>query len=177
MAELTASYASALFDLAVEKGKAQEYSDQAGYLMGALADEDCVRLLEHPNIPDKGGVFLGAFKEHISEDMYAFLSLIFDKKRETSLVAILREFVAMVKAGQKKAVARVISAAPLSIEETEELREMLSEKLQKTVEISAEVDPSALGSVYIYADGYFIDYTVKKRLHQMAADIKRGCGV
>jgi len=52
----------------------------------------------------------------------------------------------------------------------------LSKKLNKRVEVSLKVDPSVIGGFFVHVDGYFIDRTIKKHLHDMKATIKKEYG-
>ena len=63
---------------------------------------------------------------------------------------------------------RVISAVALSKKMIDSLNDIFTKKLGKPVEIITDVDNSLIGGLFIYIDGFILDYTVKKQL----ADIK-----
>ena len=178
MERLSILYASALFDLAVQNDAIDEFLENAVFLRDCLLDSECMRVLSHPHISaaEKHEIFTMAFSGHIHEDMLGFLFLTADKNRETFLLPALAELVEMIKRHKRIVTAKVLSATPFDDKQTEELKKILSEKLDKTVELSPKVDPSVIGGPYIFVDGYYIDWTVKKRLRDLTAHMKEGCG-
>jgi F-type H+-transporting ATPase subunit delta len=179
MAKLSALYASALFDLAMEGGDAtDEYLKQAVLLRDSLMDDECMRVLLHPHISaaEKRKLFGKVFAGQINDDLFGFLYLVIEKNREAFLLPALVALIGMIERHQRKAKARILSAAALDEKQVTALREMLAGKLNKNVEVSPKVDPSLIGGPYIYVDGYYIDRTIKKRLHDLTAHMKERCG-
>ena len=178
MAKLSALYAAALFELAVENGEVDEYLEQAVFLCDTFQDDECRRILVHPHITtaQKREFFDSAFKGRINDGLFGFLYLVIDKNREVFLVPALKALIELIDRHQGKTTANILSATELSKQQAGALKKMLSEKLKKQVELSVKVDPSVIGGLYIHADGCFIDMTIKKRLRDMAAKMKEGCG-
>ena len=69
--------------------------------------------------------------------------------------------------------AYITSAVPLNGEQVQRIREILSDKTDKHVEISFRTDPSLIGGLWIQMDGRFIDMSVKRQIHDMRDSIKR----
>jgi len=178
MERLSILYASALFDLAIGHDALDEFLENALLLRDSLQDSECKRLLEHPHISaaEKHDLFKTAFGGRVHEDMLGFLFLAADKNREAFLLPALAELVEMIKRHKRIVTAKVLSATPLDDIQARELRVVLSEKLGKIVELSPKTDPSVIGGPYIFVDGYYIDWTVKKRLRDLTAYMKEGCG-
>ena len=178
MAELSALYADALFDIAMERGAADEFLEHSVFLRDTLRDDQCRRILVHPHISDKDKreFFRTALEGHIHADLLSFLYLVIDKNREAFFLPALTELIGRIERYQKKVTARVVSATALDNKQIAELKAILSKKLEKQVEVSCKVDPSLIGGPYIRADGYFIDRTVKTRLRDMTASMKERCG-
>ena len=67
MADLSARYATALFELALERGFADDYLQQAAFISTTMQDEDCRRIITHPRIPpeEKFAFLDGAFAGRI----------------------------------------------------------------------------------------------------------------
>ena len=177
MERLSVIYASALFDLAIQHNAVDEFLEQAVYLRDSLGSEDCERILLHPRITAarKHEFFRKAFSGQIHEDLLGFLYLVADKNREAYLVSALDSLIGMIQHHNKIVTAKVSSAIPYSESQAEALRKMLSEKLDKTVELDLNVDPSLIGGPYIFVDGYYIDWTVKTRLRDLTIRMKEGC--
>jgi len=177
MERLSAIYASALFDMALQHDAVDDFLAQAVLLRDSLSDEDCQRVLLHPQISasQKHEFFRNAFAGTIHDDLLGFLFLVADKNRETYLISALNALISLIERHKKMVTAKVLSAAPYDEEQAESLRVMLSEKLDKQVKLELKVDPSVIGGPYIYVDGYYIDWTVKKRLRDLTIHMKEGC--
>jgi len=178
MAKLSAIYASTLFDLALEGNAADKYMKQAVLMRDALQNEECIRVLLHPHISaaEKRELFGSAFAGRIHENLLGFLYLVIDKNREAFLLPALSALITMIERHQGKVRARVLSATALAKKQVTALKEMLSGKLNKKIEMSQKVDPSVIGGPYIYVDGYYIDRTIKKQLHDLTVHMKERCG-
>jgi F-type H+-transporting ATPase subunit delta len=178
MERLAVLYASALFDLALDKGVTDDLLDQALLVRETLQDEQCQRILVHPHISaaEKQEFFRKAFAGQIHADLLGFLFLVADKNREPFLVPALTALVGMIERHKRIVTAKVLSAVEFDEKQAKALRGMLSEKLNKSVKLSLKVDPSVIGGPFILVDGYYIDWTVKKRLSDLTVHMKEGCG-
>jgi F-type H+-transporting ATPase subunit delta len=67
----------------------------------------------------------------------------------------------------------VVSATTLGESRILALEDVLSKKLGHRVTISASVDPSVIGGLYIRAGGRIIDRTVKRRLRDLKDSLMR----
>ena len=174
MERLSVIYASALFDLALQQDSVDEFLNQAIFLRDSLNDKDCQRMLVHPQIPasEKHEFFRNAFEGKIHEDLLGFLYLVADKNRETRLIPALDALIGNIEHHNNIVTAMVLSAAPYDEKQAESLREMLSKKLNKQVNLKMNVDPSVIGGPYIFVDGYYIDWTVKKRISDLTTSLK-----
>jgi len=177
MERLSSLYASALYDIAVRKNAVEDFLRQSILLCDVLGDQNCQRMLVHPQITSaqKQEMFKNAFADHIHNDLLGFLYLVADKNREAFLLPALTALIAMIERSMNKVTAEVLSAAPYDEKQAETLTRVLSKKLNKNVELSLNVDPSVIGGPYIYADGYYIDWTVKTRLRELTIRMKEGC--
>jgi F-type H+-transporting ATPase subunit delta len=189
MAELSAVYASALFDMFLDRVQKESDSDapgafeknyleQAVFMRDMLSDPDCHKILVHPHISgkEKREFFGNAFAGQINSDFTGVLFLSIQKNREAYLVRAFTELINKVERYQRIARAKVITANLLNDGQIASLTAMLSKKLDKTVEITQEVDPSVIGGIYIYVDGFFIDKTIRTQLREMKSSIIEGGG-
>jgi len=166
---LSARYATAIFNLSVERGTLSENLDQAIFLRDVLEDKDCQSIITHPRISpaQKRSFFNESFSNHIGQDLMGFLHLTVSKNREAVIVPTLLSFIEMANNFVRKTTATVVSAVPLKKEQVNSLAILLSKKTKKQVTIEQKVDPSILGGLYVQVDGYFIDRTIKTRLHEV----------
>jgi len=166
---LSTRYATAIFNLSVERGTLNKNLDQAILIRDVLADEGCQNIITHPRISpaQKQSFFNESFSNHVSQDLMGFLHLAIAKNRETIIVPTLLSFIGMANDFVRKTTATVVSAVPLKSEQVNSLARLLSKKTNKQVSIEQKVDPSILGGLYVQVDGYFIDRTVKTRLQEV----------
>jgi len=177
MDKLSLLYASALYDLAVGSDAVGDFLDQAVMMRDSLRDPDCQRILVHPHITtaEKRDFFTKAFGAGIHKDFLAFLFLVVDKNRETFIISALDALISMIERSMRRVTADVFFAAAVDDSQLAAMKDLLTEKLDKQVEVSVKVDPSVIGGPYIFVDGYYIDWTVKKRLRDLTVQMKEGC--
>ena len=177
MEKLSLLYASTLFDLALEHGAVNEFRDQASLMREVLQDNECQKMLLHPHIKasEKRDFLKKAFSGSIHDDLLSFLFLASDKNREAFILPSLDALIDLIERHMKIVTADVHTASALDEGRIAEMKKVLSAKLDKNVEISLNVDPSIIGGPYVYVDGYYIDWTVKKRLRDLTVHMKEGC--
>jgi len=177
MERLAILYASALFDLAKEKNLFDEFLMQAQMLQSNLEDKDFQKMLAHPHIParEKKDFFKRAFSKNINESLLGLLFLAADKNREKYILSALEQLIEMIRQHKNIVKAEVSSAVAFSEAQAENLKRILTSKLNKTVEMEFKVDSSLIGGPYIFVDGYYIDWTIKKKLYDLTVHMKEGC--
>lgn len=175
MAELKERYATALFDLSLENDMLETYMEQASFVRDVLQDEECESFLLHPHIPDKAKqeLFNNLFSDKISKDLMGFLYLTVAKSREMLIIPTLTAYIDMGNRHKGKVIANVVSAAKLREDQILAIHTILSRKLNKSVEIVAQVEPDLIGGFYIHVDGRLIDRTVKTQLKNMKKSLKK----
>jgi len=177
MARLSTRYATAFFDLAVERGTVDALISQVIAAKDYLSDDDFKNFINHPNISKDekykflDDTFANAFLGGIHADLKSFLHLLVTKSRESIMLAALGEFVRMANNFNRKTVAHVTTATPLTEAQTQQVKSDLSAKLGKQIELTIDVDPSLIGGVMINVDGLLIDQSVKNQLAKLASAI------
>jgi len=177
MERLAVLYATALFDIAKEKSLFDDFLEQAQLVHTSLQDEACQKMLAHPHIPakEKQKFFKKAFGTNISEDLLGLLFLAADKNREKYILPALEELSEMIRQHKNIVKAEIFSATALNKTQTEKLKKILESKLNKTVEMEFKIDSSLIGGPYIFVDGYYIDWTIKKKIYDLTVHMKEGC--
>ncbi len=121
MAQLAARrYAKAIFELALENGKLDDYTDQLAFLHALFEKETALfKLMTHPDVDkeEKFTILRKAFAKQASEDILGLLQIIIKKNREKDMKDILATFLAMSKAHQNIVTAYVDAPRPLSEKE------------------------------------------------------------
>lgn len=171
MAQLAAArYANALFELALEANKIDAFDEEVKFVAATCdGDKEFFAVLNHPQISgdEKMKVLESAFKGKISDEIIGLFSVVFKKNREAELIDILQKFIEKVEEHKGIVTAKVSSAKPLSEKQITDIKEKLSQNLNKQVFIEAVVEPSLIGGVCIAVDGHVIDGTIKSQIAEM----------
>jgi F-type H+-transporting ATPase subunit delta len=176
MERLNALYASALFELAMERGDMDESLSEAVFLRDTLQGTDIMRILLHPQIQrnEKHKLLTDTLSGNIHEDLLGFLNLAIEKNRQAYIISILEVYIGLIEKHKNIVTAKIITATELDDTQTAELRDILSDKLKKQIRLSVSVDPSVVAGPYIYVDGYYLDWTFKTRLRELTVYMKEG---
>ena len=166
MADLSTRYATALFELAIERGLVADYLQQAAFIGVTMQNAEFKRIITHPRIAEteKFAFLDSAFAGRIHDDLLGFMRLTVTKNREEYLAPALEALVAMIRRHQNHTMAMVVSAVALTPEQKKQLMIVLTRKLGKTVELSVEVDAHIIGGFRLHVDGYVFDHTLRHLL-------------
>jgi len=176
MERLSVLYASALFELAVQHGQTDEFLEHATLLHDALSGREMQLILKHPHIPasEKNDFFKKAFSGKVHDHLLGFLYLAADKNREGYILPALLALIEMIRQRKGIVMAQVSSAVALDDNQAKNLKDLLAQKLNKSVELDLKIDSKLIGGPYIFVDGYYIDWTLKRRLRDLTVHIKKG---
>lgn len=169
MVQTEREYAEALFMLAEESGKTDEYFSMLSDIRTLMCENpDYVEFLASPAIPlsERCAALDEAFG-NMPEYILSFLKILCENSRIRSVCECVDEFEKLVMATSGQVFATVISAVELS----EEQKTALCKKLEKVSgkKISAEysVDKSLIGGLKIEFDGKTYDGSVKQHLSEV----------
>jgi len=176
MANIGGRYANALLEISEEKGTLEKDLEQAVMVRDVLNCNEVQTFLSHPHIPDsaKYQLFQNAFSDKLAEHIMGFLYLMVRKNREFLIVPALTEYIDSANKRFGRIEAKVVSAKPLTDEQIESVRRILSEQTNMEIVIKTKVDPDVIGGFYIMADGRIFDSTVRTELNRMRERLKRG---
>jgi F-type H+-transporting ATPase subunit delta len=176
MAKLRDRYANALLEISEERGTLEKDLEQVIMVRDTLNSADVQSFLVHPHIPDsaKHQLFQKAFSDKLAKHIMGFLYLMVRKNRELLIVPALTEYIDSANRRFGKIEAKVVSAKPLTEEQTESIRMILSRQINMEIKIKTKVDPDVIGGFYILADGRIFDCTVRSELNKMRERLKRG---
>lgn len=175
-ASLQGRYASALYDLASEKGLVSAVESDLEKLGEALTQApDLAALIRNPQISrddaakamDGVSGVLG-----LSETTRNFLGVLAGNRRLSALPDIVRAFAAIAAAARGEVTAEVTSAHPLSDDQIQALAAKLKEREGKAVKIKASVDPEILGGLVVRIGSRQIDSSIRTRLNSLANAMK-----
>jgi F-type H+-transporting ATPase subunit delta len=162
-------YATALYEAAAEAGRVEPVRRDLGEFVGALeTSPDLHRLLlaEEVSAAHKTEVLM-QLTEGGDEFVRNLLRLVVDKNRESELPSVFRAFVELVEKAQGLVHVQVVSAVALPASLQEALRTKIESSLQKTVELTLNVDPEILGGLRIRVGDRVADASVRHRLEKL----------
>ena len=175
-ASLQGRYASALYDLASEKGFVSAVESDLEKLGEALArSDDFAALIRNPRVTREAGAkaidgIAGVLG--LSDLTKNFLGTLAGNRRLSALPDIVRAFAAIAAAQRGEVTAEVTSAHPLSDAQLKSLAAKLKEREGKTVKIKANVDPEILGGLVVTIGSRQIDSSIRTRLNSLANAMK-----
>jgi F-type H+-transporting ATPase subunit delta len=172
---LPATYATALLDLAAEKGELEAVREEVETLEQLLRKEPVLQLfLESPRIvtAEKRQVIEKTLRGRFSDALVNFLLVVVGKRREVMFLDMLRSFQILHDKRQGIVRALVTTATVFDDEEGERLRAWLENVLGKRVVLERKVDDTLLGGFVIHYDGMVVDATLKTALHEIRAGMR-----
>ncbi len=169
-------YATAIFDIAVEKEKLDDYKLELDTISGLFKnDNDFFEFFKSPRIKkeEKKEVINNIFKGKLSDDVLNLLFILIDKKRGSRIKGISKEFSRLYDEKMKIVDAHVKSVVELDDKEKEKLTKTLSDVSDKRIRLTCEVDKSLLGGLWIKVGDKVIDSTIKEELKRLKMRLDR----
>lgn len=177
MAELVSKrYASALFEVAFENQTYEIVKDELNMVLQCFKSEPKLYdLLKSPLISDveKKEVISNIFKDRVSIEVFNFLRVIIDKRREEYIESIIEEYRTLANNAKNKVDAVAITAVPMDKQDLLKLQVNLSMSSGKNIQLQNKVDPSIIGGVFVKIGDKIIDGTVKGRLSNMKEQLSQ----
>ncbi|HEY8890914.1 MAG TPA: F0F1 ATP synthase subunit delta [Clostridium sp.] len=163
-------YALALYEVAEEKGKVEEYlKDLQEIVLLMKNDVEFLRVIKHPKIgtSTKKEMFTRIFKDKIDDGLLSFLLILIEKGRILFVEENLKEMEKIHLKRTNTLLAEVKTVIPLMETERENLRLKLSKIYDKKILFDEKLDKKVIGGVYIRIGDDVIDGTVKSKLEEM----------
>jgi len=175
-ASLAGRYASALFELAAEKGVVTAVESDLEKLGAALGESaDFRNLTTNPEIGRKaaGAALDGiAATLGLSDLTKNFLGVLASNRRLSALGKVIRAFHAIAAAQRGEVTAEVASAHALSDDQLETLKSRLTAREGRTVKLSTRVEPDLLGGLVVTIGSRRVDGSIRTRLNALAHAMK-----
>ncbi len=161
-------YGQALFELAREASELKALEADAEALGEALATSaDFAAMIASPVIvreEQSAAVQAVAAKIGVSALMANTLALMASKRRLFVLPQLISELRARIAAEKGEVTAEVVSATPLSAEQTAQLVATLKTRAGKDVTLKTTVDASLIGGLVVKLGSTMIDTSIRAKL-------------
>ncbi|UTV99541.1 F0F1 ATP synthase subunit delta [Marinomonas rhizomae] len=166
-------YAKAVFEVAREQGHITEWADMLSILAAVTVEPKLKKALKNSafSAEEKANALADVCAEIATEQGKAFLLTLAVNKR-LALLPMICELFLQFKLNFEKAVnVEFTSAFELTAEQTQALAASLAKKLDRTVNLTSEIDASLLGGVVIRTGDLIIDGSVRGKLAKLAEAI------
>lgn len=170
-------YASALFDLAQEQGKIEDFEKELEAVIKAIdASPELEAVLDNQLMEAhiKKDVVHQVFTGQVSDTTVDFLKVVLDKHREMYLKDIYNYFVAAANESRNLRDAEVVSARELTEADLAEVKAKLEKMTGKTIRLTSKVDQSIIGGLVVRIGDKIIDGSVTKRLELLKETLLQG---
>lgn len=163
-------YALALYEVAEEKGKVDEYLQNLEEICDLIENNrDFYEVIKHPqiNTRKKKQTFINIFKGKIDEELLSFLLILIEKDRMLYLREKLNQMKQIDLERKNTINGLVKTAIPLLPVELQKLKEIFEKKYDKNIIFDTEIDKSLLGGVYVRIGNDVIDDTILSKINEM----------
>ncbi|MCK5877534.1 MAG: F0F1 ATP synthase subunit delta [Candidatus Marithrix sp.] len=175
LATLARPYAKAVFELAVEKDRLENWSDNLKFLTTVIENTLMAQVISNPEIAEK--TLINILHDICSERFDELGKSLIKVLAENHRLAVVRElsvqFEQMKAVHQGYAQVEIISPYPVEPSQLQEVETILKKRLGEAVDISTTIDKSLLGGWLVRVDKEVIDLSVNGYLRQLAADLRR----
>lgn len=170
---LARPYARAAFEHARAAGELAAWQTALSELAAITTQPKVAAAMRDPNqtAAQRASTLSSLAGDAVPTAVGNLLAIMSDNGR-LSLIPELATLFDQLKQAVESAVAvHVTSAYPLSDAETQQLTETMQEKLERSITLTSETDPSLLGGALIRADDLVIDGSVRGRLNKLAGTL------
>lgn len=174
--EAAQRYASALFELAQDKGQLSEVNrDLAAFAKMVTESKDLERMIASPAFTRdaKSEALVAIAKEAGLNPLVSnFLGVMAENGRARDLPAAQRAFDMLYanQRGIKRAVAR--TAKPMTAAQREKLEAILAKAVGGEIELSEEVDERLIGGLQLRVGSTLVDASIAAKLERMNSAMK-----
>ena len=174
---ISKTYGDALFDLALEENRIDDYVAEVDALLTIFRDNpELSKLLNHPKISkeEKITVVGQIFEGKISKELLGLINLIVEKDRNNAMEDIFKYFIDRVKEYKNIGVAKVTSAVELSDAQKSQVEKRLLETTGYVkFEISYDVDKDLIGGMVIRIGDRVVDSSIRTRLYELTKELNK----
>ena len=103
----------------------------------------------------------------------AFIQLVLKEGREPVMQFIANSYVTLYRQQKNIIRGRLITAARVSAQTEQKMRQMVESKTQGTVEFETDVNPDIIGGFILEYDTYRMDASVKSKLNNILNTLKK----
>jgi F-type H+-transporting ATPase subunit delta len=163
-------YAKSIFDLSKEKNLLDTIHKDFSHLKTLVQESKELRLLiQSPIINSfkKLEIIKKAFSHHFNTLTLTFMDIIFKRHRESLLPFVADEFIRLYQKEHNITEVLLISAAPLSEEFVQQVKNKIENKLKTQVVFKYKIQPDIIGGFILRLGGKEYDGSVASKLRKL----------
>ena len=171
-------YARAIFELASDESKLQQWQDNLELAASIASDSDMQAIIEQPAILSSElatlfqSVVAGAGVE-ADPDFDNLIALLAENGRLAALSAIATVFATLKQEAEGKIEVQVRTAQELSAEQQDKIATSMAKRLGKEVSITTEIDASLLAGAIVTAGDLVIDGSASGRMEKLTIALNK----
>jgi F-type H+-transporting ATPase subunit delta len=171
-------YARALFELAVEESKLQQWQDNLQQAAAIAYDPDMLAMFEQPAVlaTELAELFLSVAAAAGVEDDADFsnlVALLAENDRLAALPTISVQFATLKQEAEGKIEVTVRSAQELTAEQQDKIASSMAKRLGKEVSITTEIDASLIAGAIVTAGDLVIDGSVSGQMQKLTIALNK----
>ena len=158
-------YAQALFELAQDSEQEMAWMSELKQVAQVITSvPELSKILAHPSIPrvKKKEIIQTAFESELDTTVFRFLLVLNEHNELSHLDKISDAYEECYRKKHRIEIVKVTSAS-----------EMLEKKMNKTLELEVQVDPSLIAGIKVQANDLVMDNTVIAKIDAMKEAINR----
>ena len=176
MAKLVSNvYGDALFELAVELGKVDDFLDEAkGIIEVVNSNDGFSQMMNHPKInkEEKLQIIDDVFKGRVSDELVGLLRMVEEKDHIKDVTAVLEYFIDRIYDFKK--IGRANVSTPMEL--TDAQKAEIEKRLLQTTEYSSfvmnyTVDPELIGGMVIRIKDRVVDSSIKTQISKLSHEL------
>lgn len=160
-------YAEAVFELAAEQGKLDEWGNDLATIAGFIGEADVARMLSSSRVPGSEKLRLleaGLKQATFQPEAWNLVQLLHARNKLLLAPQIQRAYQEMADERRGVAHATVTTAVPLSEDERAAITAQLAQITGKRVDVTAQVDEGIIGGMVARIGDQLIDGSTRSRL-------------
>jgi F-type H+-transporting ATPase subunit delta len=171
--EIAQVYARALFEVASEQDSLDELREQLGAFADAMHENRDLRVFffsPYFSIAEKKDGLQRTVVD-ANPAFENFLQALIERHRMPAIFRIRARFDALWDEERKLLPVQVTSAIELDSKTVEDLGERIGKQVDRTVEVSSDVDPDILGGIVLRVGNVILDASIRNRLEQLRKQV------
>ena len=170
---LARPYARAAFEHARAAGELAAWQTALSELAAITTQPKVAAAMRDPNqtAAQRASTLSSLAGDAVPTAVGNLLAIMSDNGRLSLIPEVATLFDQLKQAVESAVAVHVTSAYPLSDAEKQQRTETMQEKLERSITLTSETDPSLLGGALIRADDLVIDGSVRGRLNKLAGTL------